>query len=296
MKKKEGNSGYRPFVPAVEQASRVLICLGRSPKFKMTLTEICNQVGIHKSKGYSILNTLKQFGLVEKDPQTKTYSLGVGLVFLARNVLDNLDLRDIVEPYLESLANETFSTALFGLISAEQVFIIAKHEVDHNVGVTIRLGHRFHITSGAHGKAIVAFMPDEKREKILKRDKLYFYGDASAMDTKRLRKELLECRRSGFAQDKGGLQPGINAVSAPVLAFMPEFAYSNVTREMETYGYDSVVKSHCRMCHGGCGVLVYVKGGKVTKITGDPDCPINHGTLCSKGIASHQLAYHPDRL
>jgi DNA-binding IclR family transcriptional regulator len=159
---------------------------------------------------------LKQFGLVEKDPQTKTYSLGVGLVFLARNVLDNLDLRDIVEPCLGSLANETSSTALFGLISAEQVFIIAKHEADHNVGITIRLGHRFHITSGAHGKAIVAFMSDEKRQKILKRDKLYFYGDASAMDTKRLKKELLECRRSGFAQDKGGLQPGINAVSAPV--------------------------------------------------------------------------------
>ena len=212
----KAKSAYKPLVPAVEQASRVLICLGRSPKYKMTLTEICNQVGIHKSKGYSILNTLKQFGLVEKDPQTKTYSLGVGLVFLARNVLDNLDLRDIVEPYLGSLANETSCTALFGLISAEQVFIIAKHEADHNVGITIRLGHRFHITSGAHGKAIVAFMPDEEREKILDRKKLYFYGDASAMDTKRLRKELLECRRSGFAQDKGGLQPGINAVSAPV--------------------------------------------------------------------------------
>jgi DNA-binding IclR family transcriptional regulator len=216
MKKKEGNSGYRPFVPAVEQGSRVLICLGRSPKSKMTLTEICHRVGIHKSKGYSILNTLRQFGFVEKDPQTKTYSLGVGLVFLARNVLDNLDLRDVVEPFLASLANETFSTALFGLISAEQVFIVAKHEADHNVGVTIRLGHRFHITSGAHGKAIVAFMPDEERKRLLERDKLYFYGDASAMDAKRLNGELLECRRSGFAQDKGGLQPGINAVSAPV--------------------------------------------------------------------------------
>ena len=77
---------------------------------------------------------------------------------------------------------------------------------------------------------------------------------------------------------------------------MPEFACSNIAKEMEAYGYDSVVKSHCRMCHGGCGVLVYVKDGKVAKITGDPDCPINHGTLCSKGIASHQLAYHPDRL
>ena len=77
---------------------------------------------------------------------------------------------------------------------------------------------------------------------------------------------------------------------------MTKFTYTNIEREMEIYGYDSVVKSHCRMCHGGCGVLIYLKDGKVEKIAGDPDCPINHGTLCSKGIASAQLAYHPDRL
>ena len=65
---------------------------------------------------------------------------------------------------------------------------------------------------------------------------------------------------------------------------------------MKAYGYDGMIKSHCRMCHGGCGVLVYLKDGRVSKIAGDPDCPINHGTLCSKGIASTQLAYHPDRL
>jgi len=77
---------------------------------------------------------------------------------------------------------------------------------------------------------------------------------------------------------------------------MVEFKYSNAEREMEFYGYDAVVKSHCRMCHGGCGVLIYLKNGKAEKIAGDPDCPINHGTLCSKGIGSVQLAYHPDRL
>ena len=77
---------------------------------------------------------------------------------------------------------------------------------------------------------------------------------------------------------------------------MDKFVHSNTEREMEVYGYDSVVKSHCRMCHGGCGVLVYVKDGKIAKIAGDPDCPINHGTLCSKGIAASQLVYHPDRL
>jgi anaerobic selenocysteine-containing dehydrogenase len=77
---------------------------------------------------------------------------------------------------------------------------------------------------------------------------------------------------------------------------MKGFSYSNVEREMAAYGYDAMVKSHCRMCHGGCGVLVYVKEGRIAKIAGDPDCPINHGTLCSKGIASTQLVYHPDRL
>jgi len=77
---------------------------------------------------------------------------------------------------------------------------------------------------------------------------------------------------------------------------MVEFMYSNAEKEMEVYGYDSVVKSHCRMCHGGCGVQVYVKDGKAVKIAGDPDCPINHGTLCAKCFGSIQLAYHPDRL
>ena len=77
---------------------------------------------------------------------------------------------------------------------------------------------------------------------------------------------------------------------------MSAFTYANVEKEMEFYGFDRVVKSHCRMCHGGCGVLVYVKDGRVAKIAGDPDCPINHGTLCTKAIASIQLAYHPDRL
>ena len=77
---------------------------------------------------------------------------------------------------------------------------------------------------------------------------------------------------------------------------MVEFKYSNVEREMEVYGYDSVVRSHCRNCHGGCGVLVYVKDGKIARIAGDPDCPVSHGTLCSKGLASTQLVYHPDRL
>jgi anaerobic selenocysteine-containing dehydrogenase len=56
------------------------------------------------------------------------------------------------------------------------------------------------------------------------------------------------------------------------------------------------IRTTCRSCHGGCGVIAYVKDGKVIKVEGDPESPINHGTLCSKCLAITQLAYHPDRV
>src|SRR4030043_622039 len=200
----KGKSLYKPTVPAVEQASRVLLCLGESPNFKMRLTEICNQIEIHKSKGHSILNTLKQFGFVEKDPQTKTYSLGPALIFLSRHVLDNLYYPDIVAPFLDDLAKETNGTALFGLIYGEHLLVVGKREGNQNIGFGIGLGHRFHMTLGAHGKAMVAFMPEPEREKILTKKRVYFHGlDISRLNMKRLRDELTQCRQLGYVREGG---------------------------------------------------------------------------------------------
>ncbi|UCG20428.1 MAG: molybdopterin-dependent oxidoreductase [Deltaproteobacteria bacterium] len=57
-----------------------------------------------------------------------------------------------------------------------------------------------------------------------------------------------------------------------------------------------VVRSSCRACHGGCGVLVRVEQNKVTSIKGDPDCPVNRGWLCIKGKRYHTITHHPERL
>ncbi len=56
------------------------------------------------------------------------------------------------------------------------------------------------------------------------------------------------------------------------------------------------IRTACRSCHGGCGVIAHVKDGKVIKVEGDPGSPISHGSMCSKGLAILQLAYHPDRV
>ena len=218
MKKRElSNNNYAEMVPAVEQACKILIFLAKESGVRPRLTDICREVGIHNSKGYSILNTLSKYGLVQREPIAKTYRLGPGLAYLGRRVLQGMDLRKMVMPHLETLSSQTGETSLFGLLSAEQVFIIAKQEGNHLIGVSIDIGHRFHMTAGAHGKAIVSVMPEAQRNKILSRKKLYFYGDPVKFDPERLKAEIEKAKALGFAEDRGDLQPGVNAVSSAVM-------------------------------------------------------------------------------
>jgi formate dehydrogenase major subunit len=54
--------------------------------------------------------------------------------------------------------------------------------------------------------------------------------------------------------------------------------------------------SICPYCAVGCGSLVYQKDGKVIQIEGDPEHPINQGTLCPKGASVMGLVNNPTRL
>ena len=58
-----------------------------------------------------------------------------------------------------------------------------------------------------------------------------------------------------------------------------------------------IVKTYCaRMDHGGCGILAHVENGRITKIEGNPDSPLNRGTICAKGLAQIEKLNHPDRI
>jgi formate dehydrogenase major subunit len=58
---------------------------------------------------------------------------------------------------------------------------------------------------------------------------------------------------------------------------------------------EHVARSICPFCAVGCGQLVYVKGGEVTQVEGDPASPISRGRLCPKGAASKNLHAGPLR-
>jgi DNA-binding IclR family transcriptional regulator len=214
---KKRNKNERYVSPAVEQASRILFCLAGAQSTYMSLIEICARVGIHKSKAFTILETLQRFGLVRKNTDAKGYALGPGLISLSRKVLDDLSAPRLAEPILEDLAIKTNSTAVLGLIADKKVFVAAKHEGEGNIGVTIRTGHRLPLTYGAHGKAIVAFLSEEERESLLKEKNLYFYGNPSKLDRKRLDREIARCQRDGYAEDLSEVNQGLNVVAAPVI-------------------------------------------------------------------------------
>lgn len=220
----DSTSSYTQQVPAVDQATRILYHLAEAPAGQTNLTAICSAVGIHKSKGSALLNTLQTANLVTRDEATKTYTLGRGLLTLSRSVLDSTDLTRATEPLLAELARNTECTAFLGLVMEEQVFVVARQEAPLGMSINIRVGHRYPLTWGAHGKALVAFMPAEKREAALARPALYFHSKTvlgeredkeDYLDT--VRKELQEARRRGYATDLGGVQTGMNAVGAPVL-------------------------------------------------------------------------------
>src|SRR5437588_3336522 len=54
-------------------------------------------------------------------------------------------------------------------------------------------------------------------------------------------------------------------------------------------------RSVCPYCAVGCGQLIYVKDEKIVDIEGDPESPINRGTLCPKGAATFQYVVNPLR-
>jgi len=74
-------------------------------------------------------------------------------------------------------------------------------------------------------------------------------------------------------------------------------AQSDRSRELRprTGRAERVVRSVCPYCAVGCGQLVYVEGGKISQIEGDPDSPISRGRLCPKGAATKGYVEGPLR-
>src|SRR5256885_15305271 len=90
---------------------------------------------------------------------------------------------------------------------------------------------------------------------------------------------------SGAAAAAGGCQQATESILPLV-----------VPNEQIVPGVASWFATVCRECPAGCGVLARNREGRIVKLEGNPDHPVNAGALCLRGQAALQGLYHPDRI
>src|SRR5512144_2235511 len=75
-------------------------------------------------------------------------------------------------------------------------------------------------------------------------------------------------------------------------------ALSSADSKEQPLKIDSATETRtvCPYCSVGCGIIVHTKDGKVVNAEGDPEHPINEGTLCSKGASLFEIVNNPERL
>lgn len=87
---------------------------------------------------------------------------------------------------------------------------------------------------------------------------------------------------------------------ASLAAFMSGLGFEPAVAKAQGYALklegSKKVPSICHFCSGGCGMLLYIKDGKMIHLEGDPDHPTNAGTLCPKAASLRSVAYSPDRV
>src|SRR5215207_8529016 len=84
----------------------------------------------------------------------------------------------------------------------------------------------------------------------------------------------------------------VAAMAALGIDLRPSQARAWTLRIAEAKQYPSV----CPYCAVGCDTLIYTKDGVILDIEGDPNSPINQGTLCPKGAAIYQLHVNSHRM
>jgi formate dehydrogenase major subunit len=91
-----------------------------------------------------------------------------------------------------------------------------------------------------------------------------------------------------------GLGSGVTALGLGEV-LLPRRGWAGAVHPIKTKD-TQVTTSICPFCGVGCGLIAQTKGGRLVNVEGDPEHPINQGSLCSKGQAVFEVVTSPRRL
>jgi len=172
---------------------------------------------VSKSTLSGVLSTLERFGLVERDPDSRVFRLGMGLLDLGGAVLRRLDLRELARPSLRRLAEMSNETAILHLRDGDESVIADRIEPRRQLKVVAPLGHRLPPFAGSVAKAILATLPDREAAALLASRPLPAFTPRSITTADRYLAELARVREVGYALEDDEYLDGVCAVSAAIV-------------------------------------------------------------------------------
>jgi DNA-binding IclR family transcriptional regulator len=209
------------------------------------LLDISQRTGLEKSTTHRLLKALAARGMVKTSEESGRYRLGLAILALSEGIIGAADLRSVSRPYMQhlhDLANETVALAV--LADGYRVFV-SQIESVHELRWVVQIGQRVPLHLGAAAKVMLAFLPDDEQERIIRTSDFKPLTSNTPKNASELRRQLAEIRASGIAKALGERVSGIIAVSAPVFDYTDRVVASiTVCGAQERFGESSADKIH----------------------------------------------------
>jgi len=207
--------GNTTSVKTVDRLVRVLDCFSRERPV-WSLTELSRELQIPKSTLHRFLTALESHGILRSDPRDRRWRLGYRLLIWGSLAGESMDLRHIARPMMDELVATTGETVILTAYHNQEVVCIEKVETDHPVRMTLDVGTRRPPHAGASSKVLMAYLPDEEVQAIIRDRGLPRLCVNTITDPDRLREELARIREQGYAESHEETDLGAWGVATPI--------------------------------------------------------------------------------
>lgn len=200
---------------SVRNAARLLKEFSTGTR-EIGVTELSRRLGIGKSTAHRLLHTLAEERLLERDPATGAYRLGLAMYELGNAVSMHTDLHEACTPVLDDLRNATRETVQVAVLDGREVVYVERRESPHTLRLFGRIGHRNAAHCTSTGKVLLAWLPAHALRELLEGWDLPAHTPYTITDRAVFLSQLEDVRRRGWAIQVNETEMGAGAVAAPV--------------------------------------------------------------------------------
>lgn len=201
-------------INSILKAVRVLQAFTKD-RPERSVTELSCELGWHKAVTHKVLLTLQEGRLVQRDPASRRYRLGPGIMELAGVFQSEEPLIREGTPLLRDLTRSTRHTAALAILDGLEVLYVAAIESADGLKLTARVGDRRPAHATASGKVLLADLPPDVLGHLLSQP-LPALTPHTIVDVQQLREHLAAVRAAGYALNVEERIAGMVGVAAPV--------------------------------------------------------------------------------